>query len=135
MTAIAINTRCACPTLIWDGNLARNSSFAGRLTLFSASGVFIDDNDDGAGAAVDPVTGVAGDARITANLAAGSYILALTQYDNFSHALGANARLKWTVQPGNDVFVIVNQGYDTTDDRFRPTRNDTSVKGAWTFRF
>lgn len=59
------------------------------LTLFSASGVFIDANDDGMGANVDRSTGMAGDARITANLAAGSYILALTQYDNFS--LGALA--------------------------------------------
>src|SRR5205085_2437137 len=54
------------------GTVVPRGGFDTILTLFSASGVFIDDNDDGAGAAVDPVTGVAGDARITANLAAGS---------------------------------------------------------------
>jgi hypothetical protein len=54
------------------------------LTLFSASGVFIEDNDDGAGVAADPATGLTGDARITANLTAGNYLVALTQYDNFS---------------------------------------------------
>ncbi len=58
------------------------------LTLFNASGRFLSENDDGAGAATDPSTGLAADARITANLTPGSYILALTQYDNF--AQGAN---------------------------------------------
>jgi len=59
----------------------------------------------------------------------------LGQYDNFSDQLGVNFRLKWIVQPGNEVFFIVNQGYDTSLDRFRPTQNDTSMKAAWTFRF
>ena len=66
------------------GTVVPRGGFDTILTLFSASGVFIDDNDDGAGAAVDPTTGQAADARITANLAAGSYILAVTEYDNFS---------------------------------------------------
>jgi hypothetical protein len=59
----------------------------------------------------------------------------LGQYDNLSEQLGVNFRLKWIVQPGNEVFFIVNQGYDTSLDRFRPTQNETSMKAAWTFRF
>ena len=59
----------------------------------------------------------------------------LGQYDNLSAELGVNFRLKWIVQPGNEVFFIVNQGYDTSFDRFRPTENETSMKAAWTFRF
>jgi len=66
------------------GAVVPRGGFDTILTLFSASGVFIDDNDDGAGVAADPATGQAADARITANLAAGSYILAVTEYDNFS---------------------------------------------------
>ncbi|MBV9223639.1 MAG: DVUA0089 family protein, partial [Acidobacteriaceae bacterium] len=54
------------------------------LTLFSASGGLLTENDDGTGVATDPTAGLARDARITANLAAGSYLLALTQYDNFA---------------------------------------------------
>jgi hypothetical protein len=46
-----------------------------------------------------------------------------------------NARLKWIVQPGNEVFFIVNQGYDATSDSIRPTANETSLKAAWTLRF
>jgi hypothetical protein len=59
----------------------------------------------------------------------------LGQYDNLSAELGVNFRVKWIVQPGNEVFFIVNQGYDTSLDRFRPVQNDTSTKAAWTFRF
>ncbi len=59
----------------------------------------------------------------------------LGQYDNFSNSLGVNFRIKWIVQPGNEVFFIVNQGYDTSADNFRPVQNDTSMKAAWTFRF
>ena len=57
------------------------------------------------------------------------------QYDNLSNSLGVNFRVKWIVTPGDDVYFVVNQGYDTTDDRMRPLQNDTSLKGAWTIRF
>jgi len=66
------------------GTIVPRGGFDTILTLFSTSGVFLDENDDGAGVATDPTTGLAGDARISANLTAGSYIVALTQYDNFS---------------------------------------------------
>ncbi|MBK8857489.1 MAG: carbohydrate binding family 9 domain-containing protein [Opitutaceae bacterium] len=59
----------------------------------------------------------------------------LGQYDNLSETLGMNCRMKWIVQPGNEVFLVVNQGYDTSLDRLRPTGNETSLKGAWTYRY
>jgi hypothetical protein len=59
----------------------------------------------------------------------------LGQYDNLSRSLGTNLRIKWIMQPGNELFFVVNQGYDTSEDRFRPTTNETSLKGAWTYRF
>ena len=33
------------------------------------------------------------------------------QYDNDSRSLGWQARVRWTPQPGNDVFMILNQGW------------------------
>ena len=66
------------------GTVVSRGGFDTILTLFDSAGVFLTDNDDGAGTATDPLTGLAADARITTNLAGGSYILALTQYDNFS---------------------------------------------------
>ena len=46
-----------------------------------------------------------------------------------------NFRIKWTPKPGNDFFFVVNQGYDTSLDDFRPTSGDISLKGTWTYRF
>lgn len=82
------------------GAMAPRGGFDTILTLFSASGVFIDDNDEGAGVATDPTTGLAADARITTNLTAGNYLLALTQYDNFSNGNLADG----FVETGNSNF-------------------------------
>ena len=59
----------------------------------------------------------------------------LAQYDNISDSLGVNFRVKWIVQPGNEVFFVVDQGYDTAGDRLRPMQTSTSLKAAWTFRY
>ncbi len=66
------------------GTVVPRGGFDTILTLFSASGVFINDNDEGAGVAVDPTTGLAADARLTETLTPGNYIVALTEFDNFS---------------------------------------------------
>ena len=66
------------------GRVVASGGFDTTLTLFDSSGNFLNENDDGAGVATDPTTGLAGDARITQTLAAGNYLLALTQYDNFA---------------------------------------------------
>lgn len=76
-----------------------------------------------------------GSARASYTFSPDLQVSLLGQYDNLSAKLGVNFRVKWIVQPGNEVFFIVNQGYDTALDRFRPTQNDTSLKAAWTFRF
>jgi hypothetical protein len=58
------------------------------VTLFSASGTFFDSNDDdGSGhVGTDPKTGAAFDSWLQDSLGAGTYIVALTQVDNFSNA-------------------------------------------------
>src|SRR5947208_8666179 len=66
------------------GAVVPRGGFDPVLTLFDSAGNFIADNDDGVGVGIDPITGQASDARITRNLAAGNYIVALTPYDNFS---------------------------------------------------
>ena len=61
------------------------------------------------------------------------------QYDSESLNLGANTRLRWTIKPGNDLFVVWNRGWQ----RLIPTPRDLSlipdnellaVKLRWTFR-
>ena len=76
-----------------------------------------------------------GRAKIVYTFTPDLQLSALAQYDNFSDSLGVNLRLKWVVQPGNEIFFIVNQGYDTSLDHLRPVQNDTSLKAAWTYRF
>ena len=69
-----------------NGQTIPRGGFDTVLTLFSATGTLIAENDDGAGVATDPLTGFAADARITTTLASGNYILALTEYDNFANS-------------------------------------------------
>lgn len=57
------------------------------LSLFDETGAFIDDDDDDddfvGTTAVDPVTGNAFDAFLQPTLAAGTYTVVITQFDNF----------------------------------------------------
>ncbi len=59
------------------------------LALFDSTGAFINQNDDGgANVGADSVTGARFDTFLTAALGAGSYTVAVMQYDNF--AIGPN---------------------------------------------
>jgi hypothetical protein len=66
------------------GTVVLRGGFDTIRKLFSASGAFLSENDDGARVATDPSTGLTGGARITTSLAAGNYLLTLTEYDNFA---------------------------------------------------
>ncbi len=76
-----------------------------------------------------------GSARVSYTFSPDLQLSLLGQYDNLSNSLGVNFRLKWTPHPGNDFYLVVNQGYDTTDAHLRPTQSDASLKGTWTWRF
>ena len=62
----------------------------------------------------------------------------LIQYDNRSRNLSWQSRIRWTMQPGNDLFFVVNQGWihELEDRRFRFNRHDTqlSTKIQYTVR-
>jgi hypothetical protein len=62
----------------------------------------------------------------------------LIQYDNRSRNLSWQSRIRWTMQPGNDLFLVVNQGWidEGTDRRFGLIPHDTqlSTKVQYTFR-
>jgi hypothetical protein len=82
-----------------DGTVIGRGGFDTILTLFTAAGTRVGFNDDGASGcftaaaavapgtvngATDPVTSRRWDTCFSALLSAGDYILAVTQYDNFS---------------------------------------------------
>ena len=68
------------------------------------------------------------------NLVLSSFI----QYDTESQNVGTNTRLRWTIKPGNDLFVVWNRGWQriVTDPRVSivPQSDLIAIKLRWTFR-
>jgi hypothetical protein len=62
----------------------------------------------------------------------------LVQYDNRSRNMGWQSRVRWTLQPGNDLFFAFNQGWIHEDGgnlRFRAQDSKISAKFQYSFRF
>jgi len=62
------------------------------------------------------------------------------QYDDISEVVGLYARLRWIIQPGNDVFVVWSNNwlYDDgplRDSRFTRLTSGGAIKVNYTFRF
>lgn len=62
----------------------------------------------------------------------------LVEFDNESQKLGWQSRVRWILRPGNEVFIVFNQGW-LQDERggfhFRPTDTRLAGKLQYTFRF
>jgi hypothetical protein len=61
----------------------------------------------------------------------------LVQFDMDSRNLGWQGRLQWILSPGNDLFLVFNQGWiqdEQNDFRFRMTDRKLSFKIQYTFR-
>jgi hypothetical protein len=73
------------------------------------------------------------DYNVTANLSWAN----LAQYDNESTVAGLQSRFRWILQPGNDLFLIVNRGWRRTFDegRFDPVLDRALAKLQYTVRF
>jgi len=61
------------------------------------------------------------------------------QYDTESQNIGTNTRLRWTIKPGDDLFVVWNRGWqrlilDPHDISIVPQSDVVAVKLRWTFR-
>jgi hypothetical protein len=52
--------------------------------------------------------------RVSLNLSPRMAFAALTQYSSASDRLSANIRFRWEYQPGSDLFVVYNEGRDTS---------------------
>jgi hypothetical protein len=59
----------------------------------------------------------------------------LVQYDNGSDEINVQSRFRWTITPGSDLFLILNQGFIDEGNSFDAGRTEPLVKLAWTFRF
>lgn len=60
----------------------------------------------------------------------------LAQYDNESDTFGINSRVRWTLRPGTDIYVVLNQGYVVEERRrLRYVQSDAAIKAGLTWRF
>ena len=61
------------------------------------------------------------------------------QYDTESQNVGTNTRLRWTIKPGNDLFIVWNRGWQRLvlspqETSIVPQSVLIAVKLRWTFR-
>ncbi len=66
-------------------------------------------------------------------------LTSFAQYDNESETVGNNMRLRWTVKPGNDLFVVWNRGWThlilgPSERSLVPESDLIALKVRWTFR-
>lgn len=119
-----------------NGIVVPAGGFDPILTLFDASGAFLAENDDGSSSPVDVGTGHADDADLSVSLAAGHYIVALTQYDNFSIGMLSDGFL----EDGNAHFTAdpnFSSAGPCPGNLFRDTSGTASRcrNGNWTAEF
>ncbi len=67
-------------------------------------------------------------------------LTSFVQYDTESQKVGTNTRLRWTIRPGNDLFIVWNRGWQKLalrpgDLMLIPDSEMIAVKLRWTFRF
>lgn len=58
-----------------------------------------------------------------------------TQYDTVSEVLGMNSRLRWIVEPGNEVFLVYNHNWRGSGGDLRPILREGRIKVRYTYRF
>lgn len=57
------------------------------------------------------------------------------QHNSVTKTLGWNSRLRWEVQPGNILFLVMNQGWEIEDGSYLPLVTNFTAKLRWTFRY
>ncbi len=69
--------------------------------------------------------------NLSPDLSVASYI----QYDTESDLLGSNTRLRWTLRPQADLFVVYNHNIRSLEDRWQQESNQLLVKLQYAFRY
>ena len=60
----------------------------------------------------------------------------LVQWDNESDSLALQSRFRWILEPGSDLFFVVQSGWiEGADGVFRPDAQDLTLKLTHTLRF
>ena len=61
--------------------------------------------------------------------------ITIVQWDSNSDVMGINSRVKWIIEPGQEIFFVVNQGFSTIADSLEPLTTDITLKVGLTIRF
>ncbi len=79
--------------------------------------------------------------QVNTTYAVSSYtsLTSFLQYDSVSQTIGNNLPLRWTLRPGNDLFVVWNRGWkrrylSPSDRALSPDMELLAIKLRWTFR-
>ena len=72
--------------------------------------------------------------RLRLNVSPDLQLTSLVQYDNESHALGTNTRLRWTFDPLGDLFVVYNHNVSRLTGDWTFAGNELLVKAQYVFR-
>ncbi len=60
---------------------------------------------------------------------------AFGQYDTVSDSLGLHTRLRWIIEPGNELFVVYHHKWLVRDDALYSTSREGRIKVRYTYRF
>ena len=73
--------------------------------------------------------------RLRVNVSPDLSLASYVQYDTESNSLGVNTRLRWTVRPVADLFVVYNHNVRSIEDRWRQQSNQLLVKMQYAWRW
>ena len=59
----------------------------------------------------------------------------LIQYDNVSDVFSLNTRIRWIIEPGNDIFLVFNQRWLDEEGGFHSIGREGRFKVRYTYRF
>ena len=77
------------------------------------------------------LVGVKVNLYVSPNLNVSSFV----QYDTDGQSVGTNTRLRWTLAPVADLFLIYNHNVRDIDDRWRLDSNQLLIKFQYAFRY
>lgn len=72
--------------------------------------------------------------RNEVNFSASKSLITLVQYDNLSKQLGVNSRFRWNIDPGKDLWVVLNHNMLDENGSFARVQSSVAVKFRYTFR-
>ena len=69
------------------------------------------------------------------NLSRRLSLTGIVQYDSVSDDAALNARLRWILEPGNELFLVLDQSWEVLAGSVAPQRTNATLKLGWTLRF